>query len=289
VYCCEAINNSADGFVFSALGSVCEGCISTGNVQSGIITPAATGFTTGHHVIVGNRCEGNAGFGYQTDDFSSSSTWYVQDVVLSGNLFRGNGAGAMLIAAAINFVITGNLCLNSVSNSGPSGIQITGKNGDGSCTDVTVVGNVCRGNSNYGIIVSASPGATHSRITISGNVCDANFHGIYATTVDSTSAIQSLAITGNIAENNTNGVFLVDAGTFKGLNVSSNVSRNNSSLDIRCTVGGAKLRANSYGIAPLFATDVPYPTFASDSAAGSGGLFKGEEYINSSGAMFVKL
>ena len=209
--------------------------------------------------------------------------------MLSGNLFQGNAAGGMLIAAAINFVITGNLCLNSTSSSGASGILITGKNGNGGCTDITVVGNVCRGNSSYGIMVGASPGATHSRITISGNVCDGNFDGIFATTVDSTSTIQSLAITGNIAGNNTNGLFLVNSGTFTGLNVSSNVSMNNSSLDIRCTVAGAKLRANSYGIAPLFATNVPYPTFASDSAAGAGGLLKGEEYINSSGAMFVKL
>jgi hypothetical protein len=290
VYKCEAINNTATGIVLGALRAICEGCISSNNLGGGIISPDATGFSTGYQIITGNRCEGN-GYGYQTDSYSSSSSSYNRNIVLSNNIFQGNTAGGMLINNALTFAISGNICANNFSPTGKTtgGIQIVGN-----CSDISVSGNICISDNvstqqSYGISVGAAPSQSLTRISLAGNLCNGNLYGIFATVVDSTGSITAVTITGNIAERNSYGIFLVNSGSFTELIVNGNASSNNSTLDIRCTVAGGKLRGNKYGLPPLFASNVPYPTFASDGAAGAGGLMTGEEYVlTATGALTVK-
>ena len=79
------------------------------------------------------------------------------------------------------------------------------------------------------------------------------------------------------------------APAFSGAVVTGNACKNNSVLDIRCTVAGSKLRGNTYGNTPNFLTSIPFPVFANDAAAGSGGLLAGEEYRTATGELRVKL
>lgn len=292
VHHCRAINNDATGIVISADGASAMGNTSSDNNGAGIISSAADGFTVRRHVIVGNICQGNAFVGYGTDVYASNPADYPYDLTIVSNVFNENGNGGMLLDRCRRVTVSANICSrNGSATLFGYGIQLIG-----SSSNISIASNDCSDDrspryqgSGIAVLIQAH---SLSYVSVAANTCTGTLRGIQIETVAvAGSSIVGLNVSGNVARSNTEyGIMLAQGAgtTFEDVVVSGNNCRGNSPTDLRCTVAGAKLRANTYSTFN-FGTGVPYYTYASDASAGTGGLKKGEEYQTATGELRVKL
>lgn len=169
-----------------------EGCTVRGAGLAGIYLAGAGTRTWNHCIIANNIAEGNQYFGI--------GTWYNYDSTVEGNVCYNNGL-------ALGF--------------DEPGIYI------GSSERITVTGNDCHANFNYGIEVEVG-----TRISIVGNICYSNlYHGIELDDV-----LHS-TVTGNVCSLNDSD----DTAVYNGINLESNCNE--------CSVTGNICERNhNYGM-----------------------------------------
>lgn len=167
------------------------GCISTANAMRGIELTNVTGariegnlvtsngthgidvdFQTSNAIVVGNKSLSNTSTGIFVEEGTD-------DVTVAGNTSNSNGTYGIAVASATNgrtterVTISGNICRANTQ----SGILVAATTASGAvCRDVTVVGNVCMENDqgdtgHHGILISCVVGGTCENIIISSNRC----------------------------------------------------------------------------------------------------------------------
>lgn len=143
-----------------------------------------------------------------------------EDARIAHNIVRDTG-GTAIASVMLRGIIIGNHCLDA----GGSGIVVAGHNSEID-QHVTVMGNVCKGNTYHGIQSDVTTPGYTKNITVTGNVCVANTSaGVYAVNCE------DWIITGNVLEGNAKGI-TTGAPYAKRITIVGNGIYNNSTNGI---------------------------------------------------------
>lgn len=240
----KAINNTATGFVISAVGAQVRSNYALNNAGSGFISPTSATGQSKDHVFVGNTSIGNSMHGYQTD---VSDAIPVLGATITGNKFQGNQNDCLLLNYAVNFTVSANECLDNdkIANHAPAiqvlnsqQILITGNkillNGtDGSAgistaaqantiDDLTIANNnIYSSNANATplVIFAAGPSSRINRVEVKGNTISGG-KGIIVRADTAGGVLGQVSIIGNSVTNSTSTAYQVlnaAAGQITGL------------------------------------------------------------------------
>jgi len=229
----KAINNTATGFVITAVGAQVRANYALNNGGSGFISSTSATGQSKDHVFVGNTSIGNSFHGYQTDVRDAIP---VLGATITGNTFQGNQNDCLLLNYAVNFTVSANECLdNDKSGNHAPAIQvlnsqqilITGNkillngtdSGAGISTaaqantsnDITIVdNNIYSSNANATplAIIAGGPSSRINRVEVKGNTISGG-KGIIVRADTAGGVLGHVSIIGNSVTNSTSAAYQV--------------------------------------------------------------------------------
>ena len=240
----KAINNTASGFVITAVGAQVRGNYALNNAGSGFVSSTGTTGQSKNLVFVGNTIIGNSFHGYQTDVTNAIP---VLGATIAGNKFQGNQNDCLLLNYAVNFTVSANECLynDKIANHAPAiqvlhsqQILITGNKilldgtdssagistvaQDNTGSDITIAdNNIYSSNANATplAIIASGPSSRINRVEVKGNTISGG-KGIIVRADTAGGVLGQVSIIANTVTNSTSAAYQVlnaTAGQITGL------------------------------------------------------------------------